>query len=169
MSTATIPREGLLLPAFELPRSDGGTLRLRSYRGRRSLALLFTHAPPCPACRAYLSSALDRYAAYADEGAEVIAVVPGDAAAVSELRHELALPFPVAVDTAGSAFGRYGLTPGRDAAVMVADRYGEPRLWSVAGPDHTLPAHADLLAELRYLALTCAGGCTTPLWTDQQG
>ena len=161
MTTTMLPREGMLVPAFELPRSDGGSLRLRSYRGRRSLGIFFAHRPDCDACRAYLAAALDRYDAYAAEGAEVIAVVPGEAEAVARLRRELALPFPLVVDTTGTVFARYGLIAERDAAALVADRYGEPRLWQLAGPDHTLPRHSDLIAELRYLALTCAGGCSS--------
>jgi peroxiredoxin len=168
MTMTAPPRDGLLLPDFTLPRAGGGApLRPRAYRGKRSLALIFTHGPECPHCRTYLTGALDQYAAYAEESAEVIAVMAGDEITAGEARRELGLPFPVLADADGAAFARYGLTAGRDAAVLVADRYGEPRLWSVAGPGHDLPAHTALLAELRYLALTCAGGaCSTPIWLD---
>ena len=169
MRSITTPREGSLLPSFELPRSDGGTLRPRAYRGRRSLALVFVHAASCPGCRAYLGGALEVYGAFAEETAEVVAVVPGDPESVSALRRDLALPFPVVIDADGATFRRYGLMPGEDAAVMVTDRYGEPRLWQVADQDHSLVAHADRVAELRYLALTCAGGCSIPLWSDVEG
>ena len=166
-TSADMPREGILIPAFELPRSGGGTVRLRAYRGRRSLALIFTHGPDCDPCREYLRGALAVYDAYADAGAEILAVVPGGAEAVDALRHELALPFPVAPDEAGTAFARYTVIAGRDTAVLVADRYGEPRLWRRAATEHTLPGHDVLLAELRYLSLTCSGGCATPLWPDR--
>jgi peroxiredoxin len=161
------PREGLLLPGFQLPRADGGTIRIRAYRGRRALALIFAHGADCVACRAYLSAALDRYADYAGEDAEVVAVVPGDRASADAMRRELALPFPVAVDEHGADLRRYGLRPGRDAAVMATDRFGEPRIWQHAGTDHALPDHLTLIAELRYLALTCSGGCTVPLWSGR--
>ena len=166
MPLTAVPREGLLAPNFELPRSDGGSVRLRSYRGRRGLAVLFTHGAGCAACRGYLAGGLETYAAYAEETAELLAVVPDRAEVVAALRHDLALPFPVLVDADGRAFCRYGLTPGRDAAVLVADRYGDPRLWQVADAHHDLPPHATLLAELRYLALTCSGGCSVPIWSD---
>jgi len=166
MATA-LPREGVLVPGFELPRSDGGTLRLRSYRGRRSLLVHFAHAAGCTRCREFLAGALERYAAYADEGAEVLAVVPDTAASVAGLRAELALPFPVLVDAEGAVCRRYGLTTGAEAAVAVTDRYGEPRRWQPAGLAHELPDHDDLLADLRYLALTCSGGCSVPLWEER--
>jgi peroxiredoxin len=168
MVSNTVPREGVLVPNFELPRSGGGSVRLRSYRGRRGLAVLFTHGADCDACRAYLRGALDHYAAYAEEAAEFLAVVPDEAPAVASLQGELALPFPVLVDADGRAFARYGLTTGRDAAVLVADRYGDPRMWQVVSTGHDLPAHGSVLAELRYLALTCSGGCSAPIWEDAE-
>jgi peroxiredoxin len=161
------PRDGLLLPAFELPRAGGGRVRVRAYRGRRGLALIFTHAPGCSTCLGYLAEALSHYAAYAEEDAEVLVVVPAPGDVADAMRRELALPFPVAVDDGGGAFERFGLAPGRDAAVMVTDRYGEPRLWCVAGDTHQFPSHDSIIAELRYLALTCSGGCSAPLWQER--
>ena len=166
-STLPPPRDGMLLPAFELPRAGGGAVRVRAYRGRRSLALVFVHGPGCARCREYLTEALNRYAAYAEETGEVIALVPGGPDAVDSMRCDLALPFPVAVDSSGEVFRRFGLEASADAAVMVTDRYGEPRVWRVAGMDHTLPEHDALVAELRYLALTCAAGCAVPVWQER--
>jgi peroxiredoxin len=157
----------VLLPAFELPRAGGGLVRVRAYRGRRALALIFVHGPACAPCRDYLSEALDRYAAYAEETGEVIAVLPGNLDEADAARRELALPFPVVADGAGTVFHRFGLTPHRDAAVMVTDRYGEPRDWCVAGAGHALPDHEAIIAELRYLALTCSAGCAVPIWQDR--
>lgn len=159
---AVMPREGMLIPGFALPRGDGRTVRLRAYRGRRSLALVFTHGPACDACRTYLEGAMDRYDAYAEAGAEVLAMLPAEREAATEMRRRAALPFPVLVDVDGAVFARYGLEAGCEAAVMVADRYGEPRLWQLAGSEHDLPEHDAVLAELNYLALTCGGGCSRP-------
>lgn len=165
-TTINPPREGVLLPGFRLPRGGGGTVRVRDYRGRRALVLVFVHDSHCDGCRTFLGRALDAYAAYGDEDAEVIAVVPDRVERVASLQHDLALPFPIAVDAEGAVARRYGLAPGRDAAVMVTDRYGEPRIWHVAGVLHDFPDHDALIAEARYLALTCSGGCSTPIWND---
>ncbi|MGD9894992.1 MAG: peroxiredoxin family protein, partial [Dehalococcoidia bacterium] len=127
-TTVEPPREGVLLPGFQLPRSGGGSVRIRAFRGRRALVLIFVHDASCDGCRSYLSRALDAYAVYGDEDAEVIAVVPDRAEHVASLQHGLALPFPVAIDGDGAVAHRYGLVAGCDAAVMVTDRYGEPRI-----------------------------------------
>jgi peroxiredoxin len=160
------PREGLLLPGLQLPRAGGGTVRIRAYRGRRALVLIFVHGAACDGCRDYLSGALDAYAAYGDEDAEVVVVAPDGAQSVEAMRAELALPFPVGIDSDGTVARRYGLVAGRDAAVMATDRYGAPRIWRVVGNDHALPEHDALVAEVRYLALTCSGGCSVPIWPD---
>jgi peroxiredoxin len=157
----------VLLPAFELPRAGGGLVRVRAYRGRRALALIFVHGPTCAPCRDYLSEALDRYAAYAEETSEVIAVLPGSLDEADAARRVLALPFPVVADSGGSVFFRFGLMPRQDAAVMVTDRYGEPRDWCVADAGHGLPDHDAIIAELRYLALACSAGCAVPIWQDR--
>ena len=168
MSTSVEPpRDGLLIPGFALPRVGGGEVRARAYRNRRSLAVIFVHGAHCRPCRDYLAGALESYADLAEQDAEVIAVVPAPASEAASLRRSLALPFPVAVDESGAAFRRFGLEPARDAAVMVTDRYGEPRLWTVARDDHALPAHEEITAELRYLVMTCSAGCAVPLWQDR--
>jgi len=165
-TTSEPPREGLLLPGFQLPRSGGGVVRVRAYRGRRALVLVFVHDATCDECRTYLCRALAVYAAYGDEDTEVVAVVPDSAERAAALHHTLALPFPVAIDHDGAVARRYGLTPGRDAAVMVTDRFGEPRIWHICGAHHDFPNHDELIAEARYLALTCSGGCSVPIWSD---
>lgn|GEM_PF-913949 len=160
MTTDTIPREGQLLPNFELLDTLGKSFRLRDLRGRRSLALIFIHSTVCRACRIYLVRAMDTYHEYADEGAEVLAVVPGERQRAIEMDADIGIPFRVLSDPEGIAFARYGLIPGQQAAVAVADRFGVPRIWQVVELEGhpALPAHADLVAEVRYLGITCSGG-----------
>jgi peroxiredoxin len=165
-TAANVPREGQLLPALTLPAAGGGEVRVRAYRGRRALCLIFVHGAACSACRDYLTGALHSYAAYAEEDGEVIAVLPDSPANAVALRADLALPFPVAVDAAGAACRRYGLRPGEDAAVMLTDRYGAPSRWQAVSGNHDFPAHDRLVADLRYLAMTCSAGCAVPLWED---
>lgn len=161
------PREGSLLPAFTLPTTDGREVRVRAFRGRRSLAIFFVHGTDCAACTQTLSDAVARYDAYAAEDAEVIAVVPAEPTQVAALRAGLAAPYPVLVDQDAVVFERYRLQAGTDAAVLVTDRYGEPRRWWTFGLEHdAMPSHEALLAELGYLAISCGGGCGLPAWPD---
>lgn len=165
--TAPTPHEGSLIPSFSLTDADGRDVRVRSFRGRRSLALVFVHGVTCADCTSLLAEAVARYDAYAAEGAELIAVVPAERTAVLRLRARLAAPYPVLADEDGAVCTRYGLRETVDTAVMIADRFGEPRLWQVGGEAHdTLPSHDAVLAELAYLAISCGGGCGLPAWPD---
>lgn len=157
---AVAPREGLLLPSFQLPAAGGGSVRLRAYRGRRRLLLVFLHGADCIACRGYLTSTLERYDALADAGGEALALLAGSSEEAARLKAALALPFPVLVDASGATFQRYDLRARIDAAVALTDRYGAPRIWQLAPPEHepALPALNDLIAELDYLAITCGSG-----------
>ncbi|MFN8556024.1 MAG: redoxin domain-containing protein [Dehalococcoidia bacterium] len=96
------PMEGPIIAGFALPRADdGATLLIRSFRGRKALALYFLHDATCAGCRALLAGVLPRYGDYAFAGAEPVAIVPGSISAVAGLRRDLALPFPTLVDEAG--------------------------------------------------------------------
>jgi peroxiredoxin len=161
------PREGLLLPGFEAPRIGGGSVRVRSYRGRRALFLVFIHGLGCAQCEAYVSDVGDAYPEFVESGAEVILISPDrlDSEAVTFRR--LTAPFPVAHDPEGSVFARFDLRPKNDAACMVTDRFGEPRIWQIAGTGHSLPDLDGVRAEFRYLGLTCSGGGPVPLWRDE--
>ena len=156
------PMEGNLIPGFELPRAGGGRVRLRGYRGRRSVALYFLHDGGCAPCRDIAAAIVPRYGDYALADAEPLLILPGaDDEGADALRRALALPFPVLVDEDGAVARRYG-APG--AALLVADRFGAPVLWRPAGPGHDLPDQDAVLRELAYLAHTCSAGCATPIW-----
>jgi peroxiredoxin len=154
--------EGNLIPAFELPRAGGGRVRLRAYRGRRSLALFFLHGAGCATCQVMLAAIALRYGDYALVDAEPLAILPDDPAAADAFRRALSLPFPVLSDCTHTVRNRYGA--GAGAALLIADRFGVPVLWQQAGAGHDLPDQDTVLRELAYLAHTCSAGCATPIW-----
>ncbi|HEU5425027.1 MAG TPA: alkyl hydroperoxide reductase, partial [Nitrolancea sp.] len=51
---AAPPQRGEQIPAFSGTTADGRTLGPRDFSMRRNLALVFTHGPECPHCRALL-------------------------------------------------------------------------------------------------------------------
>lgn len=166
MTAVHPPVEGNLIPAFELPRAGGGRVRVRGYRGRRSLAIYFLHGVGCGPCRDLIAAIVPRYGDFALASAEPLVIVPDSLEAAELLRAELSLPFPVLADHDGNARRRYGLDA--EAALLVCDRFGTPVLWQHAGPDHTLADQDAVLREVEYLGYTCSGGCSTPIWWGQK-
>lgn len=158
--------EGNLVPAFDLARAGGGAVRLRAYRGRRSVALFFLHAPDCAPCRDIAAAILPHYGDYAFADAEPLVIIPGSVSSAEQLRDALALPFPVLADPEAATARRYGVTAG-GVALLIADRFGAPALWCAANEGHALPGQEAVLRELAYLSHTCSGGCATPIWPPE--
>ena len=166
--TTTVGRaalEGGLIPAFELERAGGGRLRLRALRGRRTPVLFFLHGAACVECLDLASAILPRYPDYALADAEPLLIVPGDITAAEELRRALASPLAVLADPDGAVARRYGV-PAGGVALLVADRYGVPALWTGDANGHDLPDQDAIMREVEYLAHTCGAGCATPIWPD---
>src|SRR5581483_8437992 len=166
MTAVHLPVEGTIIPAFELPRAGGGRVRVRGYRGRRSLAIYFLHGADCAPCRDQITAIVPRYGDFALASAEPLVILPDSLEAAETFRSELSVPFPVLSDGDGSVRRRYGLDT--EAAVLVCDRFGTPALWQCAGPDHALPDHEAVLREVEYLGYTCSGSCSTPIWWGQK-
>lgn len=160
------PLDGDLIPAFELPRAGGGQVRVRAYRGRRSLALYFLHDAACAGCRGIAAAIVPRYGDYALADAVPVLIVPGPPGTAEALRRDLALPFAVLVDEDGAVARRYGAA---GVALLVADRFGAPVLWQRTGAGHDLPDQDTVMRELEYLAHTCGAGCATPIWPAEDG
>ncbi|HEX5504949.1 MAG TPA: peroxiredoxin family protein [Thermomicrobiales bacterium] len=154
------PAVGDLAPAFTLPTTTGATIRRHDYRGRRHLVLAFAHGPGCAACAALLRDLAARYDAFRAEGAEVLAILPAEAAVAAPLTRDL--PYPVLCDRDGGARARYGAQDpdgAPRATLLVADRYGEV-VWRATEPDGPAAGHGlaadEALALVELLQVRCS-------------
>lgn len=139
--------KGDLLAPLTLPEASGELVRTGDFHGRRNLVLFLTHPPGCSGCETRLLE-LDRsLETLRAEEAEVLAVVPGTPERVRELKRRLALSLPLLVDAEAK--------PGEDAAIIVADRFGEIFAVSRAQGRHALLSAEQLGEELAYVALQC--------------
>lgn len=136
------------LPSVTLPALSSE--RSVSLRGpsRQSTVLVFPH-PDCSACRQELQGLTEIHDDLDDWATTPMAVV-------TEADRDLAdaLPYPVLLDDEGQARDRCGLAE-REAAVVVADPWGEIYEVSRAGDDHAFPAGDELVSWARYLSTRC--------------
>lgn len=150
----TTPRlePGAVAPNFTLAAAGGGQVTRSAYRARRHLAIVFLPVVDLPA-REFLEALAAAYAAIAAAGAEVLAVVGDPGASPEGLLAALPVPFPLLLDPAGKAFGRF-MPDGATHGVFILDRYGALRQqWTLTAPP--LPPPAELVAWLEAVDNQC--------------
>jgi hypothetical protein len=144
-------REREVLPRIVLPRADGqGAMALS---GQQASLLVFVHPAPCEACNRFLvelAGAVDDLRAWATRPLAVAA--EGDTAGDH--------PFPFLVDEDGAARRRLGI--GEDeAAVILADQWGEVFEVATFGAAHGFPLAGHVVESAKIVDLSC-GECNVP-------
>ena len=142
---------GDILPRLSLAGPAG--IRHAVGPGATAPLLLFVHPAPCPACDDYLAGVAVVVDDLASWATRVVAVAPG--AGVEE-----AGPFPVLGDQDGAARRRLGIGDD-EAAVLLADRWGEVFEVAAFGPDHGFPLPRQLVESAKIVDLSC-GECNVP-------
>ena len=143
-----------MLPDVTMTAGDGRVVNPGDYRHRKHLVLILLPDPPVASGTPVLPSLSARYAEFAGENAEVLAVFPAfppDSPAPDRY------PFPVLEDRDGTLSNALSerRVPGIPrSTVYVADRYGEIfRSFDVAVGD-PLPLE-ELLSWIRFLERLC--------------
>lgn len=146
------------MPDISLWAADGSRVRISDYHGRSNLVLLVFGTNRLDCLESLLEDIAADQEAYRSDNAEVLLAVAGDPAEVGFARGRLELPFPVLDDPSGEALRRLGFPGGgnpMEAAVWVADRFGEVRYAWKDGWGQTAPSSKELLAWLRSIELEC--------------
>jgi hypothetical protein len=151
-TTRQLIKEREILPRLTLPRIDGGGQV--SLPGQQASLLVFAHPDPCDECARYL----DELAGSVDDlrgwATRLLAVTGADGDDADD--H----PFPLLRDEDGAARRRIGLG-GDEAAVILADRWGEVFEVATFGPDHGFPLPRELVESAKIVDLSC-GECNVP-------
>jgi glutaredoxin len=148
----------LRLPLRTLPQLAGGDFSLESISGRLQAAIFFAHGSTCLACYGYAKRLARQREALAEEGAIPIVVVGSELAAASTWLHGITEDIVILADAANAwksaVTGVLDEAPGQ-AALVVVDRFGAPRVGSFASEAGGLIAPAEATDWLRFLALEC--------------
>uniref|UniRef100_A0A7C1JS62 Redoxin domain-containing protein n=1 Tax=Thermomicrobium roseum TaxID=500 RepID=A0A7C1JS62_THERO len=157
---------GHRLPDFEAEGMDGQLISTRRYYLRSGLVVVFTHAWPCAACRAYLSELDQHLPEFRAERMEVLAIVPLVRTLVVDWGERVPR-FPIALAEGSELHRRFGWLVGEEtpaAALLVADDTGTVwQAWN-AGDGHELPDIGELLAWVRYVSYQCPECWETSRW-----
>ena len=108
---------GTLLPDFTVRTRDGRTIHRRDFKGRRHLVICFAPLDHGDLAT-FVAPIMTAASSWRGERAEILLLVPEDSALPGEYGQVL-----VAEDRGEQLRDRFGV--GRDAALFIADRYGE--------------------------------------------
>lgn len=118
-------------PDFELADSQGRTVRLADFRGRKPVVVYFYPKDDTPGCTAESCAFRDQYEDFTAAGAEVIGISSDSPESHAKFATKYELPFTLLADRRGSVRKAYGvpatlgLLPGR--VTYVIDREGVVR------------------------------------------
>ncbi len=105
------PTAGDPAPDFSGVTTDGSTVRLKDYRGKK-LVLYFYPMDDTPGCTAQACSLRDHNAEIAERGAAILGVSAQDQASHEKFTRKHRLNFPLLADTDRSVAKAYGVLGG---------------------------------------------------------
>ncbi len=146
------------MPRLTLPRADGdGDVTLT---GKQASLLVFVHREPCDECARYLGELHGSVDDLRGWGTRLLAVTGADDDAGDH-------PFPLLRDEDGAARRRLGIGDD-EAAVLVADQWGEVFEVATFSSDHGFPLPGALVESAKIVDLSC-GECNVPgpEWRDE--
>jgi peroxiredoxin len=141
------------LPDLRLPSAPGGApVPLVPPGGRLVPLILAVHSADCAECREFAQALAAADAELREWDGRVLVVVPGAVDEAARFADGAGLPFPVLADEARGLWTRMGM---EGAAAIVADPWGEVRMRHEAGAAHDLPALAEMVDWVRFVAIQC--------------
>lgn len=99
---------GTKAPTFALPSSDGETVRLADFKGKK-VVLYFYPKDDTTGCTVEACEFRDSWAAVKRSGALVLGISPDGVASHSKFSAKLKLPFPLLADADHAVAERYGV------------------------------------------------------------
>ena len=140
-----------MIPVFEMISTDGKTVNIWNYKGRKHTVLAFM-PPDCPLCTEFLHTVSNVYHEYEEENAVVLPIVVGNQKQAIDLHDELQPPYPILFDEHGKVAERYA---DRLPAVFVADKFGQLYAEWIVGRGGSFPSQKEILDVLDAIELEC--------------
>jgi peroxiredoxin Q/BCP len=131
--TTPIELVGKPAPKFELPSSEGKTVNLGDFRGRKKVVLYFYPRADTPGCTKEACGFRDALADYDKAHVVVLGVSPDEPAAVSKFAKKFHLNFPLLADADHAVGEKYGVW--QEKSMYGKKYFGFARTTFVIGTD----------------------------------
>jgi len=149
-------KTGVLLPDFTVETMTGRTIHRREFKGRKHLVICFAPAGSGLDGQRFIAAVAANALGWQAERAETLMIVPDPVAPASAAIDPLSQALAIVVDVDGHLRTRFGV--GAEAAVFIADRYGEIVFYAagttiIAGHGSRLD---EILPLLELLEMRCS-------------
>jgi peroxiredoxin len=143
-------------PDFSAIDSEGKSIHLSDYKGKKNVLLVFNRGFWCPHCRRHMAELRQDYQKYVESNTEVITVGPEDAKAFTSWWHDHQMPFIGIPDPQHDIAKLYSqqfklFKGGRMPALALIDKEGKIRLMHYGDSPGDIPSDAEILALLDNL------------------
>jgi peroxiredoxin Q/BCP len=108
-AASAIPETGKSAPAFTLKDTDGATVKLSQFKGKKNVVLYFYPKDNTPGCTKEACAFQKDLAKFAKSDTVVLGVSPDDAKSHGKFRDKFGLAFPLLVDTDTKVAQKYGV------------------------------------------------------------
>jgi len=108
MSESNVPAVGQVAPPFTLPASNGQTISLADYKGKKVVVLYFYPKADTPGCTKEACGFRDALADYDKAKVAVLGISPDPVKAVDKFSGKFSLNFPLLADADRAVTEKYG-------------------------------------------------------------
>ena len=116
------PAVGDPAPAFSLPATDGTTVSLADFKGKKTVVLAFFPKAFTGGCTREMTAFRDTHGEFSGAEAQVLGVSMDDLETQKRFQESLTTPFPLLADPKGEAAAAYGVKTERPNGTVVASR-----------------------------------------------
>ena len=109
MATALLPVIGKMAPDFSLPASNGETISLKQYKGKKTVVLYFYPKDDTPGCTKEACDFRDHSAEFEQNNVVVLGVSTDPMESHNKFRDKFRLPVPLLADEDAAVSKRYGV------------------------------------------------------------